>query len=53
MSMLAMRLGFDRAGASAFRLSIAAAMVITEPVYRELFTFFALGGPLQRNVNKG
>jgi hypothetical protein len=53
MSMPAMRLALDQAVASAVRLSIATAMVIAKPVYRELFTFFALGRPLQRNVNKG
>jgi hypothetical protein len=50
--MLAMWLGFDQAFASAVRLSIAAAMVIAKPVHRELSAFFALGRPLQRNVNK-
>jgi hypothetical protein len=47
-----MRPAFDHAGASAVRLSIAAAMVIAKPVYKELFTLFSVGRPLQRNVNK-
>jgi hypothetical protein len=52
MSTLATRFALDHAGVPAVRLSIAAAMVIAKPVYREIFTFFSLGGPLQRNVNK-
>jgi hypothetical protein len=47
-----MRLAFERAGAFAVRLSIAAAMAIAKPVDGEIFTFFGLGRPLQRNVNK-
>jgi hypothetical protein len=47
-----MRLVFEHAGASAARLSIAAAIVIAKPVYRELFTFLSFGRLLQRNVNK-
>jgi hypothetical protein len=47
-----MRLVFDHAGAPAVRLSIAAAMVIAKPVFRDLFTFFGFGRLLQRNVNK-
>jgi len=38
-----MRLVFDHTGASAVRLSIAAAMVIAKPVYRKLFTLFTFG----------
>jgi hypothetical protein len=52
MSTRAMRLVNERAGASAVRPSIAAAMVIAEPVSRELFTVFGLSRPLQRSVNK-
>jgi hypothetical protein len=47
-----MRLDLDHAFASAVRLSIAAAMVIAKPVDRGLFTFFGVGGLLQRSVNK-
>jgi hypothetical protein len=49
-----MRLAFDRAGASAVRLCIAAAMVIRETC-REIknMRISACGRPLQRNVNKG
>jgi hypothetical protein len=49
-----MRLAFDRAGDSAVRLCIAAAMVIRETC-REIKNVrnSACGRPLQRNVNKG
>jgi hypothetical protein len=47
-----MRLIRDHAGASAVRLSIAAAMVIANLFAGGLFTIFGLGRPLQRNVNK-
>jgi hypothetical protein len=52
MSTPAMQLAFARAGASAVRLSITAAMVIVKPVEREIFTYFGVCRPLQRNVNK-
>jgi hypothetical protein len=48
-----MRLAFDRAGASAVRRSIAAAMVIAKPVLeRKKITQSNVSGPLQRSVNK-
>jgi hypothetical protein len=42
----------EHAWASAIRLSIAAAMLIAKSVFKEIFTFFSFGRPLQRNVNK-
>jgi hypothetical protein len=43
MSMVAMRLAFDHASASAVRSSIAAAMVIAESVLYEIVYNFRLG----------
>jgi hypothetical protein len=48
-----MRRACDRAGASAGRRSIAAAMVIAKPVLWEKLTSFEVNRPLQRSVNKG
>jgi hypothetical protein len=52
MSTSAMRLALERAGASAVRLSIAAAMVIAKPVKGEKIKLFSVNRPLQRSVNK-
>jgi hypothetical protein len=49
---LATRLPLDHAFASAVRLSIAAAMVITKPVHMNFFVFLRFGRALQRKVNK-